>query len=43
MEAITSYPFGDEPLLSFYNGAYDKAFIAFHPFYAIPGQHRGYA
>lgn len=39
MEALTFYPFGDEPLLSFYNGAYDKAFIAFHPFYAIPGQH----
>jgi len=39
MEALTFYPFGDEPMLSFYNGAYDKAFIAFHPFYAIPGQH----
>jgi hypothetical protein len=37
IERITSYPGYDGPLLQWYAGAYDMAYIAFHPFVRIPG------
>ncbi len=39
MERLTSYPGYGEPFLGFYGGAYDKAFVALHPFYAVAGHH----
>jgi hypothetical protein len=37
METLTSYPGYDGPFLASYDGAYDMAFAALHPFYTIPG------
>jgi hypothetical protein len=37
IEKQTSYPSYDEPILGWYAGAYDWAYIAFHPFVRIQG------
>lgn len=37
IERITSYPSYDGPILQWYAGVYDMAYIAFHPFVRIPG------
>lgn len=37
IERATSYPGYDGPLLGWYAGADDMAYIAFHPFVRIPG------
>ena len=37
IERVTSYPGYDSPILQWYAGAYDMAYIALHPFVRIPG------
>jgi hypothetical protein len=37
IEKQTSYPSYDEPILGWYAGAYDWAYIAFHPFVRVQG------
>jgi len=37
IDKLTSYPSYNEPILGWYAGAYDLAYVALHPFVRIPG------